>query len=263
MEQGVYRLFSEIQTTHWWFIARRMIIEDLLKRYLKAGSHRIAEIGCGTGVMLRMLNQFGETWGIDNSEEALRICSEQNLEHLFLFDDPAWRNARFDGMAFFDVIEHVPDDTSFLRECLALLRPGGWAIITVPAFMFLWSEHDDLNRHYRRYTRAGLRKTIASAGLSLERISYFNTWLFPPIAIARFLTRARRSLLSAFTSDGTTSARTDFERNIAPLNGLLRRVFASERFVLRTASLPFGTSIVAIARKEGPVEPGSHLTAPR
>jgi SAM-dependent methyltransferase len=249
VEQGVYRLFSEIQSTHWWFVARRIIIEDLLRRYLPDHPQRIAEIGCGTGIMLGMLHRFGEAWGIDNSPEAVRLCKEQGFGHVYHIDDPEWRKVEFDGMAFFDVIEHVPDDAGFLKSALGHLKPDGWVIITVPAFMFLWSEHDELNRHYRRYTARQLRATITASGMVLARISYFNTWLFPPILLARILVRTKRKLLSAIGLDGRGSLRTDFERNIAFLNSPLKHIFASERFLLRCDSFPFGTSILALARK--------------
>jgi hypothetical protein len=158
-------------------------------------------------------------------------------------------------MAFFDVIEHVQDDAAFLTSCLTQLKDGGWVVITVPAFMFLWSEHDELNNHYRRYTRKLLLETMSKAGLVPERISYFNTWLFLPIAIARVATRTARAVRALCGQRFSKNLRTDFERNIAALNGLLCHIFASERFVLRFASFPVGTSLLALARKP-------HLTGP-
>lgn len=250
MEQAVYHLFSEIQATHWWFVARRRIVADVLHRFLKTSApQRIAEIGCGTGAMLPVLAQFGEAWGIDNSPEAVALCAKKNLSHVYLDNDPAWRQTQFEGMAFFDVIEHVSEDTAFMKNYLAQLRPGGWVIVTVPAFMFLWSEHDVLNQHYRRYHAAQLRATIASAGLQLERMTYFNTLLFPAIAAARFATKAWRALSSSQQQYGAAHLRTDFERNISFLNRPLQALFASERFALRGFSFPFGTSLMALARK--------------
>lgn len=253
MEQEVYQLFSEIQTTHWWFVARRRIVADILQNFLaKNDTRRIAEIGCGTGAMLPMLAQFGEAWGIDNSPEAVQLCTKKNLPHVFLDRDPAWHSASFDGMAFFDVIEHVPDEVAFMKNYLAHLRPGGWAVITVPAFMFLWSEHDVLNQHHRRYNAPQLRRAIAAAGLQVERITYFNTFLFPAIAAARFATKTIRALARSKRQNGSAHLRTDFERNISFLNAPLQTVFAGERFLLRRHDFPFGTSLLALARKPIP-----------
>lgn len=253
MEQEVYHLFSEIQATHWWFVARRRILADVLQRYLRDKKpQRIAEIGCGTGAMLPLLAQFGEVWGLDNSPEAVALCAQKKLSHVYLDNDPAWRQTQFQGMAFFDVIEHVPDDAAFMKNYLAQIEPGGWVIITVPAFMFLWSEHDVLNRHYRRYHAAQLRRTIAAAGLQLERISYFNTLLFPAIALVRLATKAVRALTRRDHGNGHAALRTDFERNVSFLNQPLQTLFACERFALRHFSFPFGTSLLALARKPAP-----------
>lgn len=246
MEQVVYQLFSEIQATHWWFVARRRIVADVLQNFLtKNYTGRIAEIGCGTGAMLPMLAQFGEAWGIDNSPEAVQLCAKKSLPNVFLESDPAWHIASFDGMAFFDVIEHVPDDVAFMKTYLTQLRPGGWSVITVPAFMFLWSEHDVLNQHYRRYNAPQLRRAITAAGLEVERITYFNTFLFPAIATARFVTKTMRSMRQS----GAAHLRTDFDRNISLLNAPLQTLFAGERFILRRCDFPFGTSVLALARK--------------
>ena len=196
-----------------------------------------------------MLSQFGEPWGIDNSPEAIDLCRKQGLRNVYLDQDPAWQQVRFEGMAFFDVIEHVPDDVAFLKNCLGHLQSGGWVIITVPALISLWSEHDELNKHYRRYSSDQLTQAIAGAGLQLERISYFNTWLYPVIACARAVTRAKRSLQQAIGSNGKSNLHTDFERNISFLNGALQALFASERFVLRHGSFPIGVSLLALARK--------------
>jgi SAM-dependent methyltransferase len=247
MESEVYQLFSEIQHTHWWFVARRLIIEDVLKRYLTPSpSLRIADIGCGTGAMLPTLARFGEVWGIDNSPEAVAACHRQNLPNVFQDDDPVWRQAQFDAMTFLDVIEHVEDDVALLKKYAGYLKPGGLVMITVPAFMFLWSEHDALNQHYRRYTAGRLHHAMAGAGLVPCKTTYFNTWLFPAIATARLVMRFAKSFAN---SSGRKKMRTDFERNISFLNGILKNVFASERFVLRHASFPFGVSLMGFARK--------------
>jgi len=260
MEEQAYQLFSEIQTTHWWFVARRIILEDLLKRNLKPAQRlRIADIGCGTGALLPMLAQFGETWGVDDSATAVEMCRRQNFSNVYLDSDPAgvpsqeFRAAgQFDLMTFLDVIEHVDDDVGFLKSYLGQLKPGGLALITVPAFMFLWSDHDRLNHHRRRYTADRLRQVVEHAALAPYKISYFNTYLFPFIALVRLTMRLQNFLRRSLGVKNRQEAHTDFERNIAPLNGLFKMIFSSERFVLRHGSFPVGTSLLCIARKAQP-----------
>lgn len=252
MENEVYKLFADIQTTHWWFVARRIIIEDVLKRCLTLSTpQRLADVGCGTGAMLPMLAQFGEAWGIDNSSEAVALCHQQRLTKVYLDTDPAWRQVQFDVMTFFDVIEHIETDAAFLEDYISQLKPNGLVVIAVPAFMFLWSEHDVLNHHCRRYTATRLRRLMQSVDLVPQKLSYFNTWLFPMIASVRMFRRIKRFVEGKIKLNGHIKMRTDFERNISSLNGILRAIFASERFVLRHGSFPFGTSLLGIARKPG------------
>lgn len=278
METQVYQLFLEIQTTHWWFVARRIILQDVLKRYLGSVTApqgpftglRVADIGCGTGAMLPMLAQFGDAWGVDSSATAVELCHQKNLVNVYVDDDPAGvppqeftAAGQFDLLTFLDVIEHVDDDVAFLKKYLRQLKPDGLVMITVPALMFLWSDHDRLNHHRRRYTARQLRKVVEHAGLVPRKISYFNTWLFPVIAFVRLTMRVKNSLtrraglkrdknaplryLEKFWKRG--GARTDFERNISFMNGILRVIFSSERFVLRYGSFPLGTSLLCIAHK--------------
>lgn len=273
METEVYQLFSEIQTTHWWFVARRIIVEDVLRGHLLSAATstfearlQIADIGCGTGAMLPMLGQFGEAWGVDRSAIALELCHQKNLPNAYQEDDPAWRQRQFDVLTFFDVIEHVDDDEAFLESYLRHLKPGGLVVITVPALMFLWSDHDRLNHHRRRYTARQLQKVVEQAGLVPQKISYFNTWLFPAIVTVRLAARLRSFLTdcadrwlggrgSQRLRHGVSrraAARTDFERNIGFMNGLLKAILASERFVLRHGSFALGASLICLAHKERP-----------
>jgi len=250
MEEQVYQLFSQIQKTHWWFVARQIILEDILKKRVvgKLGL-RIADVGCGTGALLPMLSQFGEAWGIDDSPTAVEICRRESFSRVYLDADPAWRDARFDLMTFLDVIEHVDDDVGFLQNYVGQLKPGGLVMITVPALMLLWSDHDVLNHHHRRYTARQLRDVVLKAGLVPERITYFNSLLFPIIACVRLAMRLKNFFITTFGSNRRSPARTDFERNIPSMNGFLKLIFASERYFLRRFDFPIGTSLLCVASK--------------
>ncbi len=257
MEEQVYQLFSKIQKTHWWFVARQIILEDILKKHLNSRPELlIADVGCGTGALLPMLSQFGEAWGIDDSPTAVKICRRENFLKVYLDTDQAWRETKFDLMTFLDVIEHVEDDADFLRNYLDQLKPGGLVLITVPALMMLWSDHDVLNHHHRRYTARQLREVVVKAGLVPERMTYFNSLLFPIIASVRLAMRFKNSLQSMFNRNQRGAIKTDFERNIPSINGLLKIIFASERFFLRWFDFPIGTSLLCVARK-APIPSGS------
>jgi len=250
MEEQVYQLFSKIQKTHWWFVARQIILEDILKQRM-GGKHGllIADVGCGTGALLPMLSQFGEAWGIDDSPTAVELCHRENFSNVYLNIDPAWQEAQFDLMTFLDVIEHVDDDVGFLQKYVGQLNPGGLVMITVPALMLLWSDHDVLNHHHRRYASRRLRDVVLKAGLIPERITYFNSFLFPIIASVRLAMRLKNSLQRFLSDNRRSPARTDFERNIPFINGFLKLIFASERYFLRRFSFPIGTSLLCLASK--------------
>lgn len=250
MEEQVYQLFSKIQKTHWWFVARQIILEDILKERVAGKSGlRIADVGCGTGALLPMLSQFGEAWGIDDSLTAVEICRLENFSKVYLDADPTWRDTRFDVMTFLDVIEHVADDVDFLQKYVGQLKPGGLVLITVPALMLLWSDHDVLNHHHRRYTARQLREVVSKAGLAPERITYFNSFLFLIIASVRIAMRLKNFVVKILGRNRRSAARTDFERNIPSINEFLKLIFASERYFLRRFNFPIGTSLLCIASK--------------
>ena len=144
----------------------------------------------------------------------------------------------FDFLAVFDVLEHLDDDTGGLKASTHCLKPGGKAVLTVPAFPSLWSYHDVQHHHKRRYTRVNFLALVEAAGLEVERLSYFNTSLFIPA----FLIRRIKNALGNDAAD---------VENTPPsfLNTILITIFAAERFVLRRMNLPFGLSLIVVARK--------------
>ena len=208
-----------------------------------AEKRRVLDIGCGTGTNLELLREFGEVEGVDGELAAVEICydrGEERVRHApgqtLPFPDGA-----FDLVSLMDVIEHAEDDQDILREAWRVLAPGGLALVTVPAYMWMWGAQDTIAHHHRRYSRPLLLASLARVGFVPLRASYFNTLLFPPIAAARLI----RRLLPT-----PTSVRSDFELNRpGSLNTLLARLFGLEAGLLRRRSLPFGVSIVALAAR--------------
>lgn len=233
---------------HWWFAARRRIVLDQIRRRIarSPGHREILDLGCGAGGMLNYLSELGTAYGVDGTPEAVefaRAKTDAQVEVGGLPDQVPFDPGRFDIVTLLDVLEHVEDDRGSLKTIGQLLRPGGFVLITVPACPFLWSEHDDLNEHHRRYTRSELREKLETAGFRIRKLTYFNTLLFPPIALARLLQRLRPP--RGHADEGNLPS---------TLNMIFRMVFSLEKPLLRWLSLPVGVSLLALA--DGPNQQG-------
>ncbi len=243
MDARLYEDFARLEDNHWWFTGRRSVVREVLRRRLPNGrSLRILDVGCGTGGMLAMLREFGDVEGMDASDQALSHARRRVGEGVPLYRGqlpdgiPAGRT--YDVITAFDVIEHIPDAVGALSAVKRALAQDGTLVCTVPAYQFLWSKHDELNQHQRRYTAALLERHLRAAGFSVFWQSYFNSFLFPPIAAVRL---ARKIVPER---DGGT----DLGEAPGPINRLLDAVFSAERFVLSRARFPFGVSLLALAR---------------
>jgi SAM-dependent methyltransferase len=243
MQQHTYSIMYQVEGTHWWFVGRRRIIRSFIERIcadLKLDRPRILDIGCGTGANLEMLAEFGETEGVDVSPDALAFCRERGLqnvrqgeaEHL-PYDDGS-----FDLVTALDVVEHLDDDVGGLSEMRRVLRPGGRALLFVPALMFLWGVQDDVSHHRRRYTRAGLKRVVKAAGFAVESATYANITFFAPILVGRLLLR-----ITGYKLESENNI------NVGMLNGLMGSVLGAESSILRHANLPFGVSAICVARR--------------
>ena len=255
MDPSIYHRFFEVEDRHWWFAGRRAVVETLLAGLpapdggRAPSSRRILDVGCGTGGMLPLLSKYGRVTGIDSEPLALDYCRRRGMTDLHLQENFE-AGEPYDLVTLFDVLEHVPDEAGFLNWTRALLRPGGRLIITVPAFPWLWSRHDELNHHQRRYTRERLRTALRGAGFRVVRASYFNFWLFP----AAVASRVADGLARGGRRGRPVNPADEAEEILKPLqigaaNGLLTRVFASEAGLLRAVDLPWGVSIGAVAER--------------
>jgi SAM-dependent methyltransferase len=243
MQQHTYSIMYQVEGTHWWFVGRRRIIKSFIERIcadLKRQHPRILDIGCGTGANLEMLCPFGETEGVDVSAAALAFCRERGLQNVRQGEAEhlPYEDGSFDLVTALDVVEHLDDDVAGLGEMRRVLRPAGRALLFVPAFMFLWGGQDDVSHHRRRYTRAGLKCVVRAAGFEVESATYANITFFAPILLGRLLLRA-------------TGVRLESENNInvGALNGLLGRILGAESSLLGHANLPFGVSLICVARR--------------
>ncbi len=243
VERDFYAEYYEIEDRHWWFLGRRAIFTRILDRRLgPSDDRRILDVGCGTGTMVRELARYGRVEGVDADPEAVAFCRERGLRNVRQVDGEAalpFESGSFDLVTALDVIEHVDDDDAMLRELARVLIPGGLLLVSVPAYRFLWGAQDEIAHHKRRYVRPDLRARLEGAALAVERLSYFNTLLFPPIAAIRLLRPPARG-----------DPRSDFElTRPGRVNDLLARVLAAEAPLVERFDLPFGVSILGLARR--------------
>jgi SAM-dependent methyltransferase len=239
MERVVYQQMAELDDRHWWYRARRRILAELIRRqaHLPSGA-QILEIGCGTGHNLAMLGEFGHVDALELDDEA-RALSEKRLGRKImrsplpeLSEVP---DRHYDFIGAFDVIEHIDDDAAAVDAIATKLKPGGRFMIAVPAHGWMWTAHDVVNHHKRRYSKRALKALIESSPMRLDKIGYFNSLLFPLAVAERVVSKLR----------GRDSA--DVKLPPAPLNAALEAVFAAERYVVGRLPLPPGLSLFAIA----------------
>lgn len=237
MRDEEIRLGAELEETHWWFVGRRLILDALLGE--RALSGRLLDLGCGSGAMLRRLRARATCVGMDRSTLALRYGREQGLTALAQGDvgAPPFRSGAFQTILLCDVIEHVDDDLQVLREAARLAGAGARVVISVPAWQFLWSPHDETFGHKRRYTASELERQVRAAGLVPQRITYTHCFVFPIAALWRRLRRRR------------PAGSHDFVPLPRWIGALLVAIYRLEAALLRRIDLPFGVSVACIAAR--------------
>lgn len=247
MECEEYEKMFLLEGSYWWFVGRRHILTQLLGQIVgtKEGME-VLEVGCGTGGNLAMLSGFGRTVGLD-LPGTLRWCAKREFPRLVASraEALACRAGAFDLVVCLDVLEHIEDDLVALREMLRVCRSGGHVLLTVPAYRFLWSEHDDALGHRRRYDRKQLARLVTAAGFEPLRLSYAITSLFPPILFFRLGQRLVARLR------GRRRPAVAYVQVPKPLSLLFVSLLRFEAWLLRRIDLPFGVSLVCLARKSG------------
>lgn len=246
MDPDAYLEMADTEANHWWFCGRRIILEHLIATLDLPSDVKILEIGSGTGGNLQMLSSFGQVSAIEMDATARSIALEKtggsfDIRPGSCPGDIPFAGEKFDLICLFDVLEHIQEDVETLIAVGGLLADGGRVLLTVPAYQWLWSSHDEFLHHKRRYSARKLRKTVANSGLLVERISYFNTLLFPLAAAVRL----RDRLLTRPKAMGSTLPP-------APINRLFAALFSWERSLVTKINLPFGVSLFGILRADQP-----------
>jgi SAM-dependent methyltransferase len=242
VETDYYATLDAVQERHWWYQARRTILERVLEGVYAEGvpSGTLYDLGCGVGANLSVLEKFGPTQGVDMSPEAIEFCKRRGRSNVAVADLNVLQgipDSSASVVVLADVIEHLDDERPCLAAARRALAPGGVLIVTVPAYMFLWSPADDINHHRRRYTASSLRRVLEPM-FSIRHLTYFNTWLFGLVLAGRLGEKLLRR-------GGDDMAHVP----PAAVNGTLQRIFASEAHVVPRHRLPFGVSVLCVARK--------------
>jgi SAM-dependent methyltransferase len=244
MNPEAYVEMAATESMHWWFCARRKILECVIETMGLPHSARILEVGSGTGGNLLMLSRYGDVSALEMDENARRLSSEKTHVQFAIRagscpDNIPFEGEQFDLICMFDVLEHIDEDVETLAALRKHLAPSGRMLITVPAYQWLWSAHDVFLHHKRRYTARSLREVFKQSGLRVDRLTYFNTLLLPLAALVRLKDR----MASSKKSSGT-------ETPPPFINSILKTIFASERHMLASFNLPAGISLLGIVCAE-------------
>jgi trans-aconitate methyltransferase len=231
--------YRDLYYHHWWWRARERLILRTIEEVLRSRStDRILDIGCGDGFLFDYLSKYGAVEGVE-SDESL-VSDGGSWRHqimLSAFDDSFQPGKRYSLILMLDVLEHIKDDVRSLQRAVELLDVRGNMILTVPAFRCLWTSHDDLNKHFRRYTKASLVKLSSEVGLRVVTCRYFFHWMFP----IKLLLHTKERCFGAIPK---------VPKSPQPfINQTLFRLSICEHKLLGRLPIPFGNSIVLVGQK--------------
>lgn len=241
MHAPEYERMYKIEDRDWWFVSRRELVISHLRRCLRVKNPVILDIGCGTGATAKLLKEHGDVVGIDFSQLALTACEKRGIDHLVqgsATSIPLADNS-VDVIVATDILEHLDGDEAALAEFQRILKPGGMAIISVPAYQFLWSDHDEALMHKRRYTSKLLADRIKKAGLASRYHGYALSLLFP-LALMRLIKKKSKK------NEVPEAQHVDLPEWT---NQCLIRFQRLENLLFRWGSLPWGLSVISVVEK--------------
>jgi SAM-dependent methyltransferase len=247
-------VYHELESEHWWFRSRRAFVRGWLTKLGAGADTRLLDLGCASGTLLRELQGAGwsRAAGVDFSDVAVARCRSNGLTGVVLGDaaDPPCDECSVDVLVASDVLEHLSDDALAVRRWFEVTRPGGHAVVCVPAYAWLWSDHDVVNHHYRRYTRSGLRRLLTDAGWEVAHSGYWNSALLPAVTAVRIAQRVVRRLSGEVARSSNHEVRGQLARTRGWLDAAVGAWMSLEnRWILAGGVFPAGISTYVIARK--------------
>lgn len=243
MEAQSIKEYEQLEKYYWWFVGRRRIIERILKKYFFEAQLRILDWGCGPGGNFQFLKMYGQVLGVDASDEAIRACREKGIQNVIKARDLSEfkSDIKFDLITNFDVLEHIQEDEKFLSDLRKFLIPGGYVLVTVPAYQFLWSGLDEVLGHKRRYTKKEICRKFSRGGYQVVMASYFFFFLSPLFIAYRMLQKIKKS--------NTISLNQSVSKLPKIINWLFTKILFLEALIVPNLNLPFGTSIIVLAKQ--------------
>lgn len=240
MRQDLYSDMYTQEEFYWWHKAKRQLVKQFLPRRKNL---KILDIGCGTGKLMEELKPYGKVWGIDASKQAIAFCQQRHLTRVYHEDFPKLKhvNTQFDVITCLDVLEHIANDTQALRMIKKLLKPHGRAIITVPAYQWLFSYWDTILGHQRRYGNTELEQKVKKANLAIVKLSFVYSFLLPLVIPFRLI---RHKLFRAKTPTS------DFIKLPSVFHSLFFFLATIEQKIIAKATIPFGVSLLCIMAQE-------------
>lgn len=241
MHKYLYQDLYNLEDKHFWHLGKRELADKIIKKYLSVKKPQILDIGCGTGKNLDMLNKIGYSYGIDASPEAIKFCKLRKLNNVSLgkAENTGFNNNSFDLVTMFDVLEHTSESKT-LAEASRIIKSPGYLLITVPAYKWLWSKWDEVLKHKKRYTKNEIKEILDRYGFKTIKTSYFFSYLLIPVIITRFIKQLMRK----------EDYGSDFSINNPIINFIAKLANLIEQFIISRSSLPFGTSVMVLAKKE-------------
>lgn len=247
MDKEYEKKYHELESTEWWFLTRREAVLKFVKEASRGSS--ILDVGCASGHLLQNLKELGfkedHLFGIDISEVGIEVAQSNGFTQTEIMDGSklSYVNNQFDIVISSDSLEHMEFDERALSHWFRVLKPGGKLIVFVPAFMTLWSAHDIINHHYKRYTKTILSSMLEKTGFIVVKKGYWNFFLFLPIALVRVLKRGE------LKNQGKLALEDDLSKTTPIINWLLKSLLRFENLMLPFFSFPFGVSTFCIAEK--------------
>jgi len=250
MDKEYYKQYYHLERQHWWFTARLSILEKKVSQLVSdKSSPRILNIGIATGATSIMLQKYGEVTSLEYDKDCCEFVREQCKLDVIQgsMTELPFTDNEYDLVCAFDVVEHIEDDSTAIAELKRVMKSTGNFFLTVPAFMILWSEHDEINHHFRRYTRANFKELLKEQSLTPHYMSYFNSILFLPIAVVRVFQ-------NIFTKKNKLAPeqKSDFDgmNSSSIINSILKAIFLLEKPLISLGiRLPVGISVMAIGSK--------------
>jgi SAM-dependent methyltransferase len=244
MKKSEYARMEEHEKNYWWHLGRLRIIKTYVSRALvDKQKAKIMNVGCGTGGTIDMLEKFGTVDNVDISDDAISFMKQNGYTRLTKVDDIAlpFKDKTYDMVGAFDVLEHIENQTGALKEWKRILKDDGAVVITVPAYQWLWSDHDKSLYHERRYTTARIKQAATEAGLRVEKKSYAIVFSLPLVVAFRYINKI---------TGKETDSETSYVEVPKWVNSLFTQFLYLEALMHNFIKFPFGTTVVTILKKK-------------